>query len=92
VREIDDLPATVWWGVQVRQPSLHTCTVQCTRAGNLCSSDIGCSWVDLRVLVMIDYLVVSSVLRMSWRCAETDQLSSSAYCGCRVAVGVWNVY
>jgi hypothetical protein len=23
VREIDDLPATVWWGVQVRQSSLH---------------------------------------------------------------------
>jgi hypothetical protein len=38
VREIDDLPATVWWGVQVRQSSLHTCTVHCTRAGILCSS------------------------------------------------------
>jgi hypothetical protein len=23
VREIDDLPATVWWAVQVRQSSLH---------------------------------------------------------------------
>jgi hypothetical protein len=23
VREIDDLPATVWWGVQVRQSILH---------------------------------------------------------------------
>jgi hypothetical protein len=23
VREIDDLPATEWWGVQVRQSSLH---------------------------------------------------------------------
>jgi hypothetical protein len=23
VREIDDLPATVWWGVQVRKSSLH---------------------------------------------------------------------
>jgi hypothetical protein len=40
VREIDDLPATVWWGVQVRQWSLHTCTVQCTRAVILCSSDL----------------------------------------------------
>jgi hypothetical protein len=38
VREIDDLPATVWWGVQVRQSRLHTCTVHCTRAGILCSS------------------------------------------------------
>jgi hypothetical protein len=38
VREIDDLPATGWWGVQVRQYCLHTCTVHCTRAGILCSS------------------------------------------------------
>jgi hypothetical protein len=42
VRETDDLPATVWWGVQVRQCSLHTCTVQCTRAGILCSSESKC--------------------------------------------------
>jgi hypothetical protein len=40
VREIDDLPATVWWGVEVRQAGLHTCTVQCTRAGILCSSGL----------------------------------------------------
>jgi hypothetical protein len=42
MREIDDLPATVWWGVLVRQSSVHTCTVQCTRAGILCSSGLVC--------------------------------------------------
>jgi hypothetical protein len=39
VREIDDLPATVWWGVQVRQYGLHTCTVHaCRNLVQLCSN------------------------------------------------------
>jgi hypothetical protein len=43
VREIDDLPATVWWGVQVSSIQSAHCTVHCTRAGILCSSVIGIS-------------------------------------------------
>jgi hypothetical protein len=37
VREIDDLPATVWWGVQVRQSNLHI--AQCiTRVQESCAA------------------------------------------------------
>jgi hypothetical protein len=60
VREIDDLPATVWWGVQVRQTSLHTCTVQCTRAGILCSSVLA----EILGLAQLNYLITNYVFTL----------------------------
>jgi hypothetical protein len=57
MREIDDLPATVWWGVQVRQSRLHTCTVHCTRAGILCSSGL----TDLPIIDVLLYLITANV-------------------------------
>jgi hypothetical protein len=41
VREIDDQPATVWWGVQVRQSNLHIaqCITRVQEFVQLCFTD-----------------------------------------------------
>jgi hypothetical protein len=58
VRETNDLPATVWWEVQVRPASSHTCTVHCTRAGILCTSGIVLNYLSRGTILPLPLLVV----------------------------------
>jgi hypothetical protein len=88
VRETDDLPATVWWGVQVRQSSPHTCTVQCTRAGILCSSDI--HYLNLRFFATNLTLQIKNPVNKLKAATDPPQQSSDFINGKGKAVAVLN--